>query len=104
MNSFADFKNLLVSRLLREVKRKVGKEGQMTKENKEGQSCQRQIDFLGGVEEGGEVKKDETLPVSIEPALPQEFVKAEKNLEWLGFFTPSNRRTRKRADEKVMSK
>ena len=32
-----------------------------------------------------------------------EFVKAEKNLETLGFFTPSSRGTRKKAVEKVIS-
>ena len=43
------------------------------------------------------VQEAETLATQLIPALttlPQEFIKAEKNLETLGFFTPSTRKTR----------
>ena len=45
----------------------------------------------------------EIFPASGKATLPQEFVKAEKNLEYLGFFTPSTKRTKEKIDEKVIS-
>ena len=58
-------------------------------------------------EEVKAVEETETLPVQTVdtttlPAMPQEFIKAEKNLETLGFFTPSNNWT-KDAKKKVIS-
>jgi hypothetical protein len=73
----------------------------MAKKKDERQSYQLQLDFFeGGVEEGREVTKVEAIPMEI--ALLQDFVKAEKNLEWLGFFTPSSNWARE-TKKKVIS-
>lgn len=61
-----------------------------------------------GREEYNTAEETETWVMQTEytatlPDLPQEFVKAEKNLETLGFFTPSSKQTRKKVDEKVTS-
>ena len=100
MNPLATLKNLLAARLLREAEKKIGREGKMDKKETAEQGYQLQLDFaLEDVVEGEIV---ETIPV--ETTLLQDFVKAEKNLEWLGFFTPSTSRgATKDAKEKTIS-
>ncbi len=69
---------------------------------REGLGYQLELDFSGGMESSKKVGEVETPPKEI--ASPQEFVKAEKNLETLGFFTPSTSKgAMKRANEKVIS-
>ncbi len=62
---------------------------------------QLQLVFSADVESSKKVGEVEMIP--IEEAPPEEFVKAEKNLETLGFFTPSSKQTRGKVEEKVIS-
>ena len=107
MNPLGYLKNLLATRLLREAEKKITKEGKMVRKEKEeeNQSYQLQLDLFefDRVREGKpskEVARVETMPA--EATGLREFVKAEKNLEWLGFFTPSSNWT-KDAKKKVIS-
>ncbi len=80
MNQVYSPENQIAKRLLRKIEKKTFKgEKQMQKENRD-------------------LSTEMLLPT-----LPQDFIKAEKTLETLGFFTPSSRQTRKKAEEKVIS-
>ena len=103
MNPFVNIKNLFAAGLLREAKKRIDKEGRMAKREKYEQGYQLDL-----VEPEVLIKSDkgvsESEAVLAEITLPQEFIKAEKNLEWLGFFTPSTSRgTNRKVDEKVIS-
>ena len=74
----------------------------MAEKKKDKQGYQLQLNF--DVETVRKDEKVDASPVLVEAALMQEFVKAEKNLEWLGFFTPSTSKgIMKKSDEKVIS-
>ena len=79
-------------RLLRKAERKVDKEEQMAKKKRKGLNDQLQLNSFDDAESSKEVGEVEATPAEI--ALTQEFIKAEKNLETLGFFTPSSNWTR----------
>ena len=112
MNSLTNLKNPLATRLLREAERKDGKEEQMTE--REGLDYQLELAFSDDVEFNARCDSPERAnafrakeaggveAIPIEGAPPQEFVKAEKNLETLGFFTPSSNWT-KDVKKKVIS-
>ena len=95
MNPLANLKNLLAAGLLREAEKEVGKEKQMSKKDEQG--YQLQLGVFEGVGESGEAGI-----VPTESGLLRDFIKAEKNLEWLGFFTPSSNWT-KEVKKKVVS-
>jgi hypothetical protein len=93
MKPLANLINQLALRLISKAEKQTGrrtkkmfKEREEVKTAEETETSLAQTEYTAGL-----------------PDLPQEFVKAEKNLETLGFFTPSSKQTRNKVDEKIIS-